>query len=237
MQQRSKASSGHEFAGRQFGRTQVGRTLYRWAFLACMYTGLRALFNRWKARSPGEQSPLSPLHQTTIKAGRYGTLRVWVHRQSRQVAGRAGMLSMRQERAPIHPALYRYICMTSHFACGHLEVAFFEFEGQVTIYAARNSARSNAQRLGFDAVAQRLGSEQDDVQAVRVLVAKLEGLGLPVRMAPPQECVDLALDSRLVHPATLPRTRVTLERKYRRLAEALPVPSHESVHPSLLQAR
>lgn len=117
--------------------------------------------------------------------------------------------------------LYRCLRLTSHFGCGHVEAAFYELGEQITIYAFRDSARANAQRLGWRAIAQRLGSERNDVEILRALVAELERAGLSVSLASAAECVELALNRRLVPPRSLQRTCVALETRYGRLAEAL----------------
>ena len=114
-------------------------------------------------------------------------------------------------------ALYRW----AYFGCGHVEAAFYELDEQITIYAFRDSACANARRVGWRAIAQRLGSERNDIEILRALVAELERAGLSVSLASAAECVELALNRRLVPPCSLQRTCVALETKDRRLAQAL----------------
>ncbi len=222
MQDLATRSSDDGARGRNAVRID---TLYRWAYVVCAFTGLRAAFNRAWCRLLRGGTSVDRLQEARIQAGRCGTLRVAVHRRARVGTPRFGMVSLRQERPRMNRVLYRYLCLTSHFGCGHVEVAFYEAAGQVTLYAVRNSARSHAHRLGWRRIAQRLGSEKDDVDVVRALVERLERVGCSVRLAPARECVELALNRRLVHPRSLRRTRVALEKKYRRLPRALGTPS------------
>lgn len=202
--------------------------LYRWAYLLCVYSGLRAAFNRARSRAGRGGSAVSRLHGATIRPRGPGAMRVFVHRGPRPRAARPGptfgMISVRLENPCVGRLLYRYLGLTSHFGCGHFEIAFYESGGRVTVFAVRNVLRANADRLGWRDVSRRLGSPAFDVEVVRAVVMQLERAGLTVRCAPAPECVELALDRRLVHPRSLRRTRDALERKYRRLPRALAPP-------------
>lgn len=146
------------------------------------------------------------------------------------------MFSCRQDLPALNRWLSRYLCLTSHFGCGHLEIAFYDDGAQLTIFAVRNTARSNAQRLGWRRIAKRLRSERSDLRAVRALINELECAGTSVRLAPATQCVALALNPRLVPRPSLAKTRAALGRKYRRLPRALGMTPPQPVHPRAFRA-
>ena len=201
------------------------RLLYRWAYILCVYTGIRAAFNRLRSWLDRGETPVSRLHRARIRPGGLGRMNVFVHSRPRprstQRAAHFGMISVRQERPSVGRILYRYLCLTSHFGCGHVEVAFYEAGGQVTFYAVRNTARSNAARVGWGDVSERLGAPGEDVRILRTLTLKLERVGLSARFAPASECVELAVNRRLIDPRSLRRTTAALEKKYRRLPRTI----------------
>ncbi len=200
-------------------------TLLRLGFVACVFTGLRAGFNRVRARLRRRPALGSRLHGARVEVGTLGPMRLQVHRRPRPDAARVaadfGMISARQERPRVKRALYCYLALTSHFGSGHLEVAFYEARGQVTIYAVRNTAQSSARRLGWKEVVGHLGSKGDDLRLVRALATLFEREGVSLGVASGAECVELALTARLVAPRALQGTRASLERKYRHLHRAL----------------
>lgn len=132
------------------------------------------------------------------------------------------MISVRQIRPRVNRALYRYLCLTGHFGCGHVELAFYERGGEVTIYGIRNIARANAHRLGLSRAADKL-SIADTGESQTVLLAVLQALaklGVTGRLAPPHECVDLAVNKRLLKPAASGLVLRTLLKRYAHLHSA-----------------
>jgi len=202
----------------------VARLLYSLG----MYTGLRALRSTLTTRLVRQwPAARARLHGSTVGSEALGALHCWVHarRGPRGERGRRrvyGMLSLRLRRPPVHPLLYRYLCLTSHFGRGHLEAAFYEEGDRCVIYALRNMAQANARRLGCRAVADALtiGHPRDDAallgEALRVLAPHYSSVSL----APPREALHLAVDPRLLHPRHRRRTLRSLRSRYRKLLAA-----------------
>ncbi len=166
------------------------------------------------------------LNGVQIQSRQIDGLLATVHARPDQAAPlpgvRYGMISLRESRPPINRLLYRYLCLTGHFGCGHVELAFYEKGSQVTIYGIRNIARANALRLGLAGAADQLSiADGDESQAVLLAVLKaLNKLGLNGRLAPPHRCVDLAVNKRLLKPAACKPVLRTLHRRYAHLYSA-----------------
>ena len=113
--------------------------------------------------------------------------------------------------------------MTSHFGCGHIEIAFYEKAGRVGFYGVRNTARSNAHRPGGLETAKKLLLVRRD--EARVLIREVAPLfeehGLVTGVAAAHECAALSVDGRLLHPDPDPdsesRALDSLRRKYEKL--------------------
>jgi hypothetical protein len=192
-----------------------------------MYSGLRALVNRAKARSSALDPRLRRLDRTRAASAALGELLVRVHPRPRPDAsgasGAHGILSLRQSQPRVGRGTHRYFCATGHFGCGQVEIAFHERDGAVTLYGTRNIAAANAHRLGFAALSERLrlSDAGEDIEAVR-LVARLFGqLGFAVDHAAPDDCIRLAVDERLIAPARRARAFASLRRRYARLGAVL----------------
>jgi hypothetical protein len=132
---------------------------------------------------------------------------------------RLGLMSIQQVAPGIDPFAYRYLCGTSHFGRGHIEVAFYEREGDISFYAVRNVAQSNAARLGLERIAKslRVANRREDEAVVHELFELLSTLNIGSRFAEPAECLALAVNSRLIRAAENEVVFRAFNRKYNRL--------------------
>ena len=199
--------------------------LYRWGYLVAMYCGARAIFNRARSRIRSGDCRLARLHGTQLRTETIGNLLLSVHARSnpRSFRGEAnfGMISIRQKHPTVAPLMHRYFCMTSHFGCGQMEIAFYEKQGRVTLYALRNTAASNAHRLGCFGIAKKLKlSKRDDV-VMLAIVRYLEKSDFVTGLADVSECIDLSVSHRLLRPGSRLRAINALKKKYCQLETAL----------------
>lgn len=191
-------------------------------YLLAMYSGLRAAFNR--VRSGFLEQPRSRLldaQALTLANGQQISLRV----HARSVAklrgdGRmAGMVSVVWAESGIHPSVYRFLQLISHFGCGHVELAFFEERGVVHFYAVRNILRSNLERIGFHRLSRRLpgSTENSEILVIKTVCQALQDHGMDVVFLPPHDCVSLAVTESLLDPKQSDRCVSALLRKYHRI--------------------
>lgn len=199
--------------------------LYRCLYSSAMLLGVRACVNHVQSWLCRHRTRAAALDGCLVRSSRLGDLEVFVHPRLRPAGATAparyGLLSVRQRHPKVSPWLYRYLCLTSHFGCGHLEIAFYEKADVVTIYGVRNIARSNAHRLGLRGAADRLLLSRRE--EARVLLHEILPLlaehGLAVRLAAPGECVALSVNRRLLHPASESTALGALRRKYEKLQD------------------
>ena len=196
----------------------------RWSYLVAMYSGIRAFINRFNNWIIVRRPKCSLMNGTHFYTENLGGLLFKVHSRRRPPLGAAkaefGMISLCQTRPGIGRCLYWYFCQTSHFGCGHMEIAFYEYKRDITFYAVRNTARSNASRLGLNKIANDMLLVKRNEEAVIILeVAKLlETHGFQTRFAPADECVNLSLNTRLLRLGSQLKVSNTLRRKYLRLS-------------------
>lgn len=204
---------------------RIKYTLCRWGYLVAMYSGVRALFNRTRSRRRIDQCQLARLHRTQFHSEEFGDLQVSVHArpgpQSFPGEANFGMISVQQRYPGLGPVLYRYFCLTSHFGCGQTEIAFYETQGRVTLYALRNTAASNAFRLGWCDISKKLTlSKRDDV-VMRVIMQYLEKNAFATALADVSECLNLSISNWLLNPASRVRAMYAMKKKYTRLHRTL----------------
>lgn len=184
-----------------------------------VYSGVRALVNRLNCLLLPRPCLSVALNRCTLESpsGIKWDLRVHARRNGPQ--GLTGIISARLRNATIHPLLYRYLCLCSHFGCGHVEVAFLEREGEISIYAVRNTALSNVERFGFKRLAQALGPRREKqlFDLAQAMVSLLREHGLKVRALAPAECVRLSVNPFLLHPGREHQNRRILLQRARRL--------------------
>lgn len=209
--------------------------LRRFGYLADMYSGLRGvratLCSRLVQVRP---SARGPIHGQTQHSLALGVLRCWVHARrapcNQDNENRAyGMISLRLWDPALHPLVYRYFCLTSHFGQGHLEAAFYEENGRCVVYALRNTARANASRLGLKGLAQALAVSRSSDETV--ILREVERIFAPhfssVVLAHPAETLRLAVDERLLDPKRRQDALRGMKARYRRVLASAPEPCEE----------
>jgi hypothetical protein len=194
----------------------------RGLYLLAMYSGLRAAFNRIRSgflRQP--RSRLLDAQVLMLPTGQQTKLRVHARcvAKFRGTERIAGMISVVWSEPGIHPSVYWLWQLTSHFGCGHVELAFFEERGVVHFYAVRNILRSNLERIGFQQLSRRLPgtTENSEIMVIKTVCQTLQDRGLDVVFLPPHDCVSLAVTESLLDPKQNGRCFSALLRKYRRI--------------------
>lgn len=196
--------------------------LYRFGYLLSMYTGLRAANNRVRhAFLP--QLQVAKLSGRKLQLPESDRLKIRVHARVASDAmpsdQQAGMISLTLVSPKIPRPLYALLCMTSHFGCGHIEVAIIEKNGGVVIHGIRNIVAANADRIGCRSFVRKLqlGNDEDEAALLRELSRSLDAVGLTPRFAHPRDCVELSVNHQLLHPSRRGKVRSALRRRYRRI--------------------
>ena len=203
-----------------FSPGRIFDAAFRIGYLCAMYSGLRAVSNRIQAlMTPPLRS--ASLNRMTMQLPGGETVVVAVHRRPTAPTDHrhSGMISVRLVVSHVRHPLYSLFCLTSHFGCGHIEIAFYECEGRIVLYAVRNILKSNAERIGVGRLFEAfpLQANDDEISVLQQIREVLHQQGLETSFASPDECVALAVDNRLLHPARQARARAALKRKYTRL--------------------
>lgn len=196
--------------------------LFRVGYFFAMYTGLRAATNRmasWKR--PHLKAHMIDHHELALGTGEFC---VRVHSRAAPLSiptmARAGMISLAvlSTAGPSISPRHRLMRRTSHFGCGDLEIAVYETADKLTIYGVRNIVAGNSLRIGWmipDAVG--VFRHQDVAVVIRDLVMYLGEGGLHVDFAPPDDCVNLSVDDRLLPHDRRDRVKSSLRRYYVKL--------------------
>lgn len=196
--------------------------LQYWGYTAAMFSGVRALYNRCRNwGQPPLRLAIFDRSRLELRGGGQATLRV--HRRrlpaTKPTIGPTGMLAIRLQASGLPGWLDRWMCLTSHFGSGHIELAFVESAESVIFYAVRNIAASNLARIG----GQRwLGLTYaarcpDDCSVLLDVADWLGRHGVTCSLAPAQDCVDYAVNRGLVPADRWPQLRLNLEKRYTRL--------------------
>lgn len=196
--------------------------LFRAGYIFAMYTGIRAVFNRVR-------SLLLSKPQAAILDGRKldveGLFQVKIRVHARvppaSLAGcdRAGMLSVWLVDSGMPWPLYGLLRRTSHFGCGHIEIAFYEEAQIITFYAVRNIVRSNAERIGCQRFLDSSGllKDSDEVALLQTLSRTLTDHGLQTCFASPENCVAFSVNNQLLPPEKRVMIRSSLRKRYVRI--------------------
>lgn len=198
--------------------------MYRLLFLLAVYSGLRAVYNRFRCLRL--RAPLaSAIDGETIRLRNHEPCRIRVHARKNRMPGTAdasGMISVAVCNPGISKLVYGFYLGTSHFGFGHIEIAFFERDGVTVLFAVRNIIRSNVERFGGKTPkGLKLLNERDELSAVRAVVHELELRGLGVVFAEPETCVAMAVSPNLISPNRREAAIKALTKKYRRINKAL----------------
>lgn len=203
----------------------------RSVYLFVMYTGIRAAANRVR-------SVFLPVPRAAVIDGAIihpvesELFRIRVHGRvppgPSSGARVGGMISVYLEHPGIPRSLYSLLRVSSHFGCGHIEVAFYEEDERLCVFAVRNMLRSNLHRLGHRACLRSLfiGTERDEIVVLAGVFDELRAQGLVAYLASPTECVKLAVSPRLLRLRTRERAVAALTRKYERIARQTAMNNH-----------
>lgn len=162
-----------------------------------------------------------------LQFNEYGSVRIRVNARpaprSFDFEARAGMISLYLVSPGISGLLYSLMRLTSHFGCGHVEFAFYETHDKVTFFAVRNIVRSNLDRLQLNKHFRslKLSRSDDEIVLLKLLLNKLNTLGIETSFASPDECVALAVTPSLLVPKQRIETIEALRRKYQRIEKKL----------------
>lgn len=205
--------------------------IVRSVYVIAMYTGFRAVANR--ARSVFLPVPRSAvIDGATIQFDESASVSVRVHARIPPTPGgeelAAGMISVYLQQPGIPRGVYSLLRVSSHFGCGHIELAFVEENSTVCVYAVRNMLRSNLHRVGCGGCFRDLplGTETDEAIVLARIFDELRRHGLIACLASPAECVNLAMSPRLLRPETRDRAIKTLTSKYERMARRIAMHNH-----------
>lgn len=199
----------------------IGR-LYRAGYVISMYSGFRAVFNRLRSRwLPPLRAAAMSRRTLVLDDGTEVTTQV----HSRHASGafpngqRAGMISVRLVAPKIARPIYAWLCMTSHFGCGHIEIAFYEERERLVVFGVRNMLKANAWRIGLKARASKLQlcEDSDEVRVLTTVCRFLTENEFHVAFAEPSVCVQLAVDPSLLKPNKRDCTMDVIRKKYVRI--------------------
>ena len=206
---------------------KLKNSAYRRCYYLGMYSGLRAFLNRTNSRALALDSKLEALNGASIFSEDLGEWAFYIHPRIRpSVAsgcGNFGVFSLQLLSTNIAGWAYSFFCSTSHFGCGHFEIAFFENEGEVTYYGIRNIASANARRLGLNRLSTRfrLARSGEDVLMLHFVSRFLEEKGFVAKHATAHDCINLTVDNRLLPYGGEAKVRDSLYQKYQRLYVAI----------------
>ncbi len=220
------AERQNRYAGRmlemRWARRLRNSVYRRWYFLS-MYSGLRAFRNRASSRALSLDSKLEALSGASISSEDLGEWALHIHPRVRPSTAsesrRFGLFSLQQLSPHVGGLVYSFFCSTSHFGRGHVEIAFFEKEGEVTYYGIRNIASANAHRLGLKELSSRfrLSRSGEDELVLRFVSQALEENGFAVKHATAHDCIKFTVDNRLLPHGDEEKVRNLLHQKYQKL--------------------
>ncbi len=200
--------------------------IVRSAYLFAMYTGIRAVANR--VRSLFLPVPRAAvIDGAIIQLDETVSFKVRVHGKiapRKSGATRVGgMISVYLMHPGIRRSLYSLLRVSSHFGCGHIELAFYEDDSTVCVFAVRNMLRSNLDRVGCNAWFRSLplSTERDELCVLARILKELRTQDLNAYLVSPAECVDLAVSPWLLRHQIRARAITALTRKYERMARRI----------------
>lgn len=197
----------------------------KYIYLFSMYTGIRAVWNlvlNILVRSNQAQAILKYLHRSFFVFEKMGPFKCYLHFRPPPVSQfhgkKYGMISARLLHPQINSVIYRYFCLTSHFGSGHIEAAFYVENGNCVIYAMRNTAKSNAVRLGWRRTGKNLSlGKAEEIVMFELFSRALKRFYSKVYLASPHESLLLAVDKRLLHPEKREKSLDIFKRRYEKI--------------------
>jgi hypothetical protein len=227
--------------GERMSENRLTTAMVRSAYLFAMYTGIRAVANR--VRSLFLPVPrAAAIDGAIIQLDESVSFNVRVHaKTSPSTSGAArvgGMISVYLVHPGIRRSLYSLLRVSSHFGCGHIELAFYEDDSSVCVFAVRNILRSNLDRLGCNTCFRSLSlsTERDEIAVLARILKELRTQNLNAYLASPSECVDLAVSPWLLRPRIRARAITALTRKYERMARQVAM-FDKSLHAETSESR
>ena len=202
--------------------------IVRSAYLFAMYTGIRAIGNRVLSlflpvpRAAVIDGAIIQLDETvSIKVRVHGRICPGTTSPGRV----GGMISVYLVHPGILRSLYSLLRVSSHFGCGHIELAFYEDDGTVCVFAIRNMLRSNLDRIGCNMRFRSLSlsTERDELLVLAGILKELRSRDLNAYLVSPAECVDLAVSPWLLRSRIRARAITALTRKYERMASQIAI--------------
>lgn len=200
-----------------------------------MYSGVRAVFNQIHSLIlPTPRAAI--IDGQTLQVDGFDRAKICVHARAPSKSFRsgqiAGMISIYSVAPGIPRLFYTLLRLTSHFGCGHIEIAFLEEKGRVTFFAIRNILRSNIDRLGCRRLFcnLELSNDHDEIIFLRIISQLLHTHGLNTSFASPEDCVSLAVNESLLNPETRNQTLEAMKRKYKRLAKKCGMHAKPGLH-------
>ncbi|MBL4771504.1 MAG: hypothetical protein JKY61_10275, partial [Planctomycetes bacterium] len=163
------------------------------------------------------------LHGATLEIPGLGPMRLAVHPRptpkGEDPHRNFAIISARQLNRKTQRLAYAYLLCTSHFCCGHLELACYEKNGALTFFGVRNMVLANASRFtGHALKIKQLGTaESTPTDFARACQSALTTLGIPTTWTSPAECVRLSVQPNLIPPADCIRVQRNLTARYERL--------------------
>lgn len=199
----------------------------RLAYCLLRYTGLRAILNKQRAKGLGLPSSAQAWSGRTLMVPEYGPMSLELHRR-RSPPGQAAsrcffMLSARMAQPDVAAWRYTYLLRTSHFGCGHMELACYEEHGGWAVHGIRNMAADAAQAVRWTRTARALRTTAGptDADFLGCLFEALRETGLEARLLPAAECVRLSVNPELLPATNRPKRMQALVRRYEGLHEEL----------------
>ena len=195
-------------------------------YLLAMFTGVRAAFNRVRGIFMPELQ-VAILDGEILQIDRYGPVKIRINARPvpkmLDAEANAGMISLYLVSPGISSLLYAVVRLTSHFGYGHVEIAFYEANDQVTCFAVRNILRSNIERLRLGKILNsvKVLNDYDEIVLLEHVLHKLHSLGFNTCFASPDECVSLAVSSSLLAPKQRNKAIKAIRRKYCRIEKLL----------------
>ncbi|MDA7541536.1 hypothetical protein N8639_01715 [bacterium] len=195
-------------------------------FLIYVYSGLRSAFNLTRSvffRNSGLRS----MDRTTIflDSDDSGTIRVHSRPLPKSVdkVSSAGMISVFLHSPGISQFSYAALRLTSHFGIGHIEIAFYEKDGTIVLFAVRNMLQANVDRLGlrhfFGGL--KLSSREDEALVLQRIVDRLNCCGRACSFALPDHSVKLAVIPYLLDPKKRDRIKRSIRSNYKWLVKRI----------------
>ena len=200
--------------------------MIRILYLISMYTGVRAAYNKFYSFFlPHLRTTVLDSTTLQIDGDNLAKIRVNARRPPKALTSRhnAGMISVYLVSPGICRLTYSLLRLSSHFAIGHVEIAFYETDKYVSCFAVRNILRSNIRRLRLENLFRnlKLSKDKDEIAILERILEELNARGINACLSSPEECVSFAVNQSLLNPQTSDLANDALKRKYERISRRI----------------